>query len=753
MDRAVTALKNSEKEIVRSFSGDPKDFIRNCTEIGIYSRAIGGSRSLKLRDRPSIKQSFEALDSVVPRDVSIRYLLVHAYDGLQGNRRLFQPFLKVLAKYGIPADLIHKVTQSYTREGLGNVLSTGRLGGSKRLRNDYFLERHISALTEILAGQSSSWNNIGISLNLPNSILKDILSLIHTGDSRMCLNDVLHHWIVREHQHVKAPTVENLKAALRSNTVGLGSMASQLDDELNKHGICLDDEDLSPLAERPCLDAPLLYIVSQSLDTLVQEDNSTLLEVQVEARHGTTISYQWLKDNLALKEGEDFIGTNKPILCINNSCISKSEGAYVCKITSEDDHTPASLVYSEHIYVSISIPPPKKVLVDRYCAQPEIPEDSWPPRGGNTYINLALIKQGSIEKAGEYARNTIQGDMDDIFANKDSIEYEDVFTNLKSGTRLLIEGRPGSGKTTLVHKFSQDWGRGKLHLKNYKLLFLVHLRGFFNDSNIGLRDIVQQYYTQEGLVEEILENSAYSNGEGLCFILDGLDEYNPDSEGQTFIFKLIKKELLPKSVVIVASRPAATANLRGIATRKIEVIGFLKKQIYDYVEKYQFSDIDKRIDLHKYLDHHPNVHHMCYLPIHAAMVCYLFDMMGSKLPRTETKMYTEFTNHTLLRTLTRYKEKITYLESPDKLLGQDKDIFRKICELAFEKTAASRQVLRKSEIPHFSDISSGSESMGLITVDCMASVCGFELVYIPPSHLPRIPCSLSHIKVRRRETT
>ena len=768
MDRTVTALKNNEEEIVCGFSGDPKDFIRKCTEIGIYSRAIGRS----------IKKSFEALDSNVPRDVSIRYLLVHAYDGLQGNQRLFQPFLKVLAKYGVPTELILKVTQSFrsmetvgSGVHVGDTLSPGSTGnvvaGTKQPCK--FLERHISALTEILADHSSKWQNIGTSLNIPLGVLNDIMTRIHIEDSIMRLTRVLVQWIVRQHEHAKPPTVENLKTALRSKTVSLGIVADQLDDNLIKHGICLNDEGLSllakrqaitptienlkvplsqtagvdsvatqkheiclddewysSLAKRPLLDAPLLNIVSQSLDTLIQEEKSTFLEVQVVARHGTTISYQWLKDDLPLEEGEDFIGINKPILCINNSCIAKSEGAYVCKITSEDD-----LTYSEHINVSVSIPPLKKVLMERYCAQPEIPEDSWPPRGGNTYINLALIKQGSIEKAGEYARNTIQGDMDDIFANKDSIEYEDVFTNLESGTRLLIEGRPGSGKTTLVHKFSQDWGRGKLQLKTIKLVFLVHLRGFFNDSKIGLRDIVQNYYTQESkdIVEQILKYSVDHNGEGLCFILDGLDEYNPDSKDQTFIFQLINKQLLPKAIVIVASRPAATAKLRNIATRQVEVIGFLKQQIYKYVEKYKFSDIDKRIDLHKYLDHHPNVHHMCYLPIHAAMVCYLFNVMGSKLPRTETKMYIEFTNHTLLRTLTRYKEKITYLESPDKLLDQDKRIFSKICKLAFEKTASSRQVLRKSEIPHFSDISSGSESMGLITVDEMSSVCGLENLY------------------------
>ena len=730
---SYTPIKDSEDEIVRHLVGsdhDLKEFIRECTQTRIFSREIGGS----------IKKSFEALDSNVPRDVSIRYLLVHAYDGILGDKGLYNSLLKVLTEYGLPVEVMCTISRSYaihkvsmeTMGGSGDALSTGGASvGTKRLRNAFFLEKHVSVLTRILAGQSGKWENIGTSLNLPKNVVRHVLSLIHARDSVMSLNDILHQWIAGQHEHAKPPTVENLKAALRSPIVDLGRVANQLDHELIQHGICLDDEEPSSLAKRPRLDAPLLNIVRQSLDTFLHEDNSTFLEVQVEARHGTTISYQWLKDDLPLEEGEDFIGINKPILCINNSCTAK--GVYVCKITSEDNLTPD--VYSEHINVSVSILPLKKVLVERYCAQPEIPEDSWPPRGGNTYINLALIKQGSIEKAGEYARNTIQGDMDDIFANKDSIEYEDVFSNLESGTRLLIEGRPGSGKTTLVHKFSQDWGRGKLQLKNIKLVFLVHLRGFFNDSNIELRDIVQQYYTQDAgkhMVEEIIKYSVDHNGEGLCFILDGLDEYNPNSKGKTFIFKLIKKELLPKSIVIVASRPAATAKLRNIATRQVEVIGFLKQQIDDYIEKYSFSDFCKREDLHKYLEQHPNVRHMCYLPIHAAMVCYLFDVMGSKLPRTETKMYTEFANHTLLRNFTRYEKELDYdLESPDDLQGQEKEIFDKICKLAFEKTTASRQVFKKKEIRNiFGDASSGSETMGLITIDQIASICGFKKLYI-----------------------
>lgn len=69
----------------------------------------------------------------------------------------------------------------------------------------------------------------------------------------------------------------------------------------------------------------------------------------------------------------------------------------------------------------------KNVLKRIYLAQPEVPEDSWPPVSQGTYINLALIKQSDLKDTNEYARYTIQGDMDDVLKDKDSIEYENVF--------------------------------------------------------------------------------------------------------------------------------------------------------------------------------------------------------------------------------------------------------------------------------------------------------------------------------------
>ena len=698
----VSSLRSAEESVVGCLEdADLRMFLDDSCALGAIPQGV--------------KNDFASLDpEAVPRPLMVRYLLLHVYEWLEANPRLYERWLELLMKY-VSGSVLQKVKGSYA----GAV----QVGERRPSQNDYLLEKDVCILTEVLAGHSAKWYQIGLSLRLPHNCLCKLISLIHIYGCEGCLNEVLREWIVGQHEHTRPPTVESLKRALGSCVVGLGDVSNQLDDQLSKHGMSLNDEE--PLPKRPRLAAPPVEIVSQSRDIIVVEGKSTLLEVQVETRDQTNISYQWLKDGLPLEEGGEFIGVTRPILYLHATSLTSA--IYICAVRFHDG---ADSVNSEPILVQISLPPLKKILVDRYCFQHEIPADSWPPQSSNTYINLALIKEGSINDAGEYARNTIQGNLDDVLNDKKSVEYEAVFSNLKSEARLLIEGRPGSGKTTLVHKFSQDWGKGDIWLESVELLFLVHLRAFFNDPDISLRIIIQHYYAKgSGHVDEIVKFAEDHSGEGLCFVLDGLDEYSPRSIDNTFIFQLIKGELLPKAVVIVASRPAATAKLRRIATKRVEVLGFLKEQIYRYVENYKFPTIEnsKRADLKKYLDEHTNVRHMCYLPIHCAMVCFLFDIMGSCLPHTETEMYTEFTKHTLLRTLTR--SGVDSLNSPEGLPSKEKEIFRQICKLGFKKTIASKQVMKKSELDFFMDLSSGSESLGLITVDRMASKCGFDNLY------------------------
>ena len=71
---------------------------------------------------------------------------------------------------------------------------------------------------------------------------------------------------------------------------------------------------------------------------------------------------------------------------------------------------------------------------------------------------------------------------------------------------------------------------------------------------------VLTYFCQndEGVTKDIERD----NGEGLCLVIDGLDEYQPQDRNCSPIYQVLYKTILPKAMVIVSCRPAATKYLK-----------------------------------------------------------------------------------------------------------------------------------------------------------------------------------------------
>ena len=366
-----------------------------------------------------------------------------------------------------------------------------------------------------------------------------------------------------------------------------------------------------------------------------------------------------------------------------------------------------------------------------YSKQREVPRNSWPPVGTNTFINLVLIKQ-----SGEIARHydySVRGDMDDIVESKEIVNYENVFSKYVEGGLILVEGRPGSGKTTLVHKIARDWSSGGDILTNAKLVFLVPLR-ILEHEQVGhtLSDLLKSIFWNKSDLESVCSKIAELNGKGVCFILDGLDEYKQGDSESSVVHALLYKRFIPDAMVIVASRPVATAGLRMncVITKHIEVIGFSKDQIYEYIERFPFvhsakSEMSAKDKLKTYIKVHQNIQHMCYLPVHAAMVCFLYQY-SEYVPHTETKIYEEFTRLILLRCLLRSDEN-AQLPSLSSLCGQQAEWFMNICHLAFDMTIQSKQVVhqRDTEVSLSPDCSHGDEcGLGLVTIDHTVAMFG-----------------------------
>ena len=699
----VDRVKEARLKVVRCYEQELLSCLLDTDQDSVLKLA-GEAEKNKLFDS-KFKDTWKRLDPSVPHPLVCRYLMVRVHRPHRIRHfSNFEMWLKLLAEIKGTGHVLAEMRRSYELFIQGRDIKV--VGDFGRC----FKETHVPALSKVLAEYSSMWDQIALSLNLPNNEIEVIRDTVSKPIMRLAR--VLSAWI----EHTEAPTLTVLEKALGGRIVGLRAKANSLRDDLAKQGVTFSNDGLEPGKEK----YPEEY--SQTPTVNVTEGNIALLEVQVRSSTIGT-QYSWYK-----KKGNSFLGISE---CDNERILSVSvddltvEGSYVCMVNGK-------LKFPEPILLSISTPLDqyRHVLFHHYCEQPEVPEDTWPPVNIDTFISLALIKSETIGRAGEYGRLTIRGDVDDIFQDKEEVNYEKVFNGIGSGDRILIEGRPGSGKTTLVHKISIDWANGILTFNHVRLVFLIHLRGFLSNPTIKLDDLLNCYFENHPGFNDITKYAMKHCGLGLCFILDGLDEYVPNNKS-AYVFKLIKKEVLPKSVVIVASRPAAAAEFRLRGTRQIEVLGFLKEQIDDYIGKYSFSVAIKRPKLLKYLAEHPKVHDMCYLPIHTSMVCFLYDNLDSVFPQTETEIYAEFAKFTILRILYRHDSESGVFQSIKDLPSPQKDIFFKICQLAFKMCISSKQVLREVEVKDFFPVTSQQNkgSLSLITIDRIATRCGYEKLY------------------------
>ena len=683
-EKESLVLKISERKLLAA--------LKDCS-LKILSREL----RLNLVISEEVKDKFTSLDhDGVEQEAMVRYLLQHVYDAVKDNKMVFYLFLNVLGEFdgGLPGELRREVQVVGESQASRSGVSVG-VKRSRAATGDYRLDDgDVPLLTGLLANGSDKLEELSLSLGLH----KHQIIQCQKGCSNMVgLSNVLLEWIRNSREPC---TVHRLKEALASNIVNLKNIASQLEQYFLK-------EATKEVSKRPCLDSQL-SLAYFSGDKRVATAVSGLLELQ--ATTNNPVRCQWKTNYQPLPESEDCCSTHVSLL--SDDVTGKSQTGE--KMTAHS-------VLKEY----------SKYFSNFYKRKKEVPKDSWPPVSTNKFINLALISKSKQTK-DDFAY-AVQGDMDDIIGAKEKVEFEEVFGQYNSGALILVEGRPGSGKTTLMHKVARDWALKRNILVNTEIVVLVPMRLFrTNDKDITLSDIFKMCISNDDERCKVLYDIEKESGEGVCFIIDGLDEYEHHNDCDTMILKLICKLLLPLAMVIVASRPVGTALVRDEVpdTERIEVLGFKKDQILEYIMCYCNEDQNMTSNLISYLKVHINVYRMCYLPVHAAMICFLYSKLGDNIPQTETKIYESFTRFTLLRKLNRENSHLKKIDSLQSLTGDVKEYFNNICKLAFDMTIHSKQVVFQSQT-QFPLITPGSDkpSLGLVTVDSTAELFGMEDLY------------------------
>lgn len=267
------------------------------------------------------------------------------------------------------------------------------------------------------------------------------------------------------------------------------------------------------------------------------------------------------------------------------------------------------------------------------------------------YINLALIIIDEKDEKPDFL------DYDSLLFKQENSYSKILLTSLsqifiENQRVILIQGSPGSGKTTLAKKICREWVEGRL-LQDFTHVVFVELRDTRVPEATSLGELISLYMGNL-LSESIAEEITKIEGKGVLFLLEGWDELSKIS---SLFTDLITGKLLPGAIIVITSRPSASGSLSyKYIRRRIEILGFTKSQVEEYINKYfQGHDNCSQVVQHvlSQLESSPRLKRLIFVPVNLSIVLFIFKQNDQQIPQSYTALYETF----LRILLNRYQEK------------------------------------------------------------------------------------------------
>ena len=207
----------------------------------------------------------------------------------------------------------------------------------------------------------------------------------------------------------------------------------------------------------------------------------------------------------------------------------------------------------------------------------------------------------------------------------DSVEYDDIISMGQGSKRVLLQGNPGSGKSTTLRKICHDFAKSSLP-PEIKVVVHVVLGELEEGTKPKMEDLMQTCISEDNsdLVEEITSFAREHNGEGILFLFDGFDELARDLQEKSLVADILKGKAYRKSSYVITSRPSATAQLPPQAVQqmdRIETQGFTESKMEQFIQQWFQTRPDTGEKVIKIISDNSKLLDMCRNPLTILIAC------------------------------------------------------------------------------------------------------------------------------------
>lgn len=268
--------------------------------------------------------------------------------------------------------------------------------------------------------------------------------------------------------------------------------------------------------------------------------------------------------------------------------------------------------------------------------------------------------------------------------------YQSILSDsrIRSNRRIIVQGEPGYGKSTLTLQFAYEWSQSISVMKNVELLIIIKLRQMKGIISIydGIKQFLLPRESKVGVddIKDILSDSS-----SVLVILDGFDEYlDYNTRTQTDIVDILKRHMFQNIDVILTTRSSFLPKSFAPQTKHIRLTGFDKESQEKYLKRaLPFDENKVKEMIFQWLEDNPVLGDLCQAPMFFALYVHAIQDNESLQKCTSVTVFFRYIVSCIMsHTINKGEDK--NVESV-KLIEDDRDELR---EVAYKHVTGERHL-------------------------------------------------------------